>query len=104
MSQVPGVTAIHDKVVGGGIGYAISQVIIWLTETLSKVDIPFAVESAIGFIFVFGAGYFVPETKPATAGPHKPDEAGGYSWVELLVGLAVFIIVCLLLLKLIEKL
>lgn len=59
-------TAIHDKVVASTLGVAVSQVLIWVVETAAKLDIPFAVEGAIAVILTFGAGYFVPEGKPAT--------------------------------------
>ena len=61
-------TAIHDKVTASALGYAVSQVIVWLIEKYdgSPDPVPFAVAGAIGLIFTFGAGYFVPESKPPT--------------------------------------
>lgn len=61
-------TAIHDKVTASSLGYAVSQVVVYLIERFdgSSDPIPFAVAGAIGLIFTFGAGYFVPESKPAT--------------------------------------
>ena len=62
-------TAIHDKVAASTLGVAVSQVVVYMIERFdsSPEPLPFAVAGALAVIFTFGAGYFVPESKPPTA-------------------------------------
>ena len=49
---------------GGGAGYALALVLIWLGETLARVDVPGNVEDAIGLLLTLllslAAGWMVP--------------------------------------------
>lgn len=97
-------TAVHDKVVASTLGVAVSQILVWLIETLGKIDIPFGVEGAIALVLTAGAGYFTPESKPATTGPEAPENReGGHSLLEVLVAIVLILVAALLLLKFLGK-
>lgn len=58
---------VHDKVVAATVGAACGEIIEWVLELSLKADVPTGVAMAIGVIATFVLGYFVPESKPATA-------------------------------------
>lgn len=60
-------TGVHDKVAASTAGAALSQILVWVFEITSKVDVPSGIEVAWATLLVFGFGYFTPETKQPTA-------------------------------------
>lgn len=58
--------SVHDKVAASTAAAAASQIFVWAFETAAKVDVPSGIEVAFATVFVFLAGYFTPESKPAT--------------------------------------
>lgn len=43
--------------VGGGVGVAIGEIVTWIVEATTQIDIPAGVELAIGVVFTAGLAF-----------------------------------------------
>lgn len=48
------------KVVGGGVGGAVTTIVLWLVEELTPLSLPAVVAAAISLLVTTGIAYLVP--------------------------------------------
>jgi hypothetical protein len=64
------------KVTAAALAVAVGSIVVYLIETLGRVDLPTGVEAAIVVILTFLAGYLTPESNPAPSAVETVQKRG----------------------------